>query len=175
MAPLGAVPSVPAPTQAAAEPPFVSPAAEDFCGVMVTWCFRHGVFQAPRQDPETPPLWASLWVAGCQPNPEPLIPPGPTSCQATQLWVAEPLTSTDPGSQRLCSSSRLSSRLSPGVLPIIYITLDIKCLPSASPSSRKLVPPPLPCPRPASMNKGQFIGLAFLLGKEFKRRKARTR
>lgn len=58
------------------------PAARDFCGVMVTWRFRHGVFQAPCQGPETPPLWTSLWVAGCQPNPEPLSPAGPRACQA---------------------------------------------------------------------------------------------
>lgn len=77
------------------------PAARDFCGVMVTWRFRHGVFQAPCQGPETPPLWASLWVAGCQPNPEPLSPAGPRACQAAQLRVAEPLASTLPASQLL--------------------------------------------------------------------------
>lgn len=78
------------------------PAARDFCGVMVTWRFRHGVFQAPRQGPETPPLWASLWVAGCLPIPEPLIPAGPTGCQAAQLRGAEPFAFTAPGSQLLC-------------------------------------------------------------------------
>lgn len=71
--------------------------------------------------PGDAPAQASLWAAGCQPNPEPLSPAGPTCCQAAQLGLAEPLPSAGPGSQRLCSScSRLSSRLSPGVPPIIH-------------------------------------------------------
>lgn len=112
--------------QAAARLPFCFQAARDFCGVMVTWRFRHGAFQAPRQGPETPPRWASLWAAGCLPNPEPLSPAGPAACQAAQLRGAEPLASTAPGSQLLCFSSEdcfLGSSDS--------WTLDFKCLSSA--------------------------------------------
>lgn len=61
------------PRQAVAELPFVSPAAGDFCGVMVTWCFRHGVFQAPRQGPETPPLGPACGLLAASPTRSPLV------------------------------------------------------------------------------------------------------
>lgn len=175
-APGEAAPSVPAPSPRQAALCF--PAAPDFCGVMVTWRFRHGVFQAPRQGPETPPLWASLWVAGCQPKPEPLIPAGPTACQAAQLGVAEPPASTAPGPQLLCSAF---SGVSAGTDSWGPLT-PVQCSPSDFSCHQKpcgqilslhsitsqggrvcLEPPSLFWPRPASINKHRFIGLALLL------------
>lgn len=99
-------------------------------------------------------------------------PGAPYSCWAHDLpgnsaLGRGPSTIHCPGSQRLCSSfSGLSSDCLLGSLR--YDTLGIKCLLAIGLlSSRNLEPP-----RPASINKRQFTGLAlFLIDKELRRTK----
>lgn len=93
----------PSPSQAAAKLPFVS-----HCSRLLQ---SHGHVALPaRGVPGSTPGPGDAPALG-QPvgcwlpaNPEPLIPAGPRACQAAQLRVADPLASTLPGAQLLCSA-----------------------------------------------------------------------
>lgn len=172
MAPVGAMPSVPA---APRQHPQSCPLFPGRSRLLRS--HGHVVLPArgvPGSTPGPGDAPALGQPVGCWLPPQ---PGAPYSCWAHDLPSNSalgrgPSTIHCPGSQRLCSSfSGLSSDCLLGSLR--YYTLGIKCLLAIGLlSSRNLEPPSLTCPRPATINKRQFTGLAlFLTDKELRRTK----